>query len=397
MIGSREIDASALGLWPVVGPEEISAATQVLASGKLNYWTGDEGRSFETEFADSINSKYAVALANGTVAIDAALIGIRFKAGDEAIVTPRSFVASASCVVNAGGRPVFVDVDRRSGNLDPEAVEAAITPRTRAIIAVHLAGWPCDMDALSSIAADRGISLIEDCAQAHGARYRDRAVGSIGRVGTWSFCQDKIMTTAGEGGMLTTDDEEVWRRAWEYKDHGKSYDATIRRDHPSGYRWVHQGIGTNWRLTEIQSAIGRVALRNLDAWVLRRRSNAAILDKRLVENHALRIEIPATHEHHSYYKYYFYVREESLRTGWSRCRIMDSVAARGVPCFSGSCSEIYREHGFASRGFEPKMRLPVAKELGETSLMLLVHPTLDASQMHLIADVVNDVVAESTR
>lgn len=383
--------------WPVFGEDEISAATSVLASGKVNYWTGNEGRSFENEFSEFAGTERAVALANGTLALEAALIGIGFQPGDEAIVTPRSFVASASPVVLAGGIPIFVDVDRKSGNLDPKAVERAISPRTRAIIAVHLGGRPCDMDALTAIAESRNIALIEDCAQAHGARYRGRCVGSIGIVGAWSFCQDKIMSTAGEGGMLTTSDETIWRRVWEYKDHGKSFERVHRQDHASGYRWVHDGIGTNWRMTEVQSAVGRVELRRLEGWVNRRRQNARILDARLQESAALRIEVPAEFEVHAYYKYYFYVRPDALKPDWSRDRIMDSVGSFGVPCYSGSCSEIYLERGFADRGFSPPSRLPVARELGETALMLLVHPTLGETDMNYAAGVVNDVMREATR
>lgn len=397
--GSRPVinDVAAFSAWPVFGDEEVSAAVRVLKSGKVNYWTGTEGHSFEDEFAGYVGTRHAVALANGTVALEAALLGIGFQAGDEAIVTPRSFVASASSVALAGGTPIFADVDRKSGNLDPIAVEQAISPRTRAIIAVYLAGRPCEMDSLSRIARDRNIPLIEDCAQAHGAKHRGRRLGSIGTVGTWSFCQDKIITTAGEGGMITTSDADVWRRVWEHKDHGKSYDRVFNQIHPSGYRWIHEGIGTNWRMTEVQSAIGRVMLRKLDDLVARRRANAKILDDRLAESAALRVEPPAPHEESSYYKYYFYVRQEYLKSGWSRNRIMDEVTALGIPCYSGSCSELYREASFLRRGLGPPAPLPVAKELGESSLMLLVDPTLDDWAMNRAADAVNSVMRDATR
>lgn len=382
--------------WPYFEPDEIEAAVKVLQSGKVNYWTGQEGRLFEREFADYVGTKHAIALHNGTVALELALYAMGVGEGDEVVTTPRTFIASASAVVMRGARPIMADIDRDSGLITAESIERVITPRTKAIIVVHLAGWPADMDAIMELARKHNLWVIEDCAQAHGARYKGRSVGSIGHAGAWSFCQDKILTTGGEGGMLTLNDDELWNKAWSFKDHGKSYDAVYNRQHPPGFRWLHEDFGTNWRMLEVQSAIGRVILRKLDGWVEKRRANAHYLSERFRQIPALRVpEVPA-HLYHAYYKYYVYVRPEKLKPGWNRDRIMQAVSELGVPCMSGSCSEIYLEKAFARRGWQPAERLPVAKELGETSLMFLVHPTLGPAHMQAAADAVERVMEQAS-
>lgn len=391
--GGSPIRTAPFAPWPFFAADEIAAATACLSSGKVNYWTGQEGHEFEREFAAFTGCRHAIALANGTVALELALYAMGIGAGDEVIVTSRTFIASASCVVMRGATPVLADVDPVSQNVTAETIRAVLTPRTKAVICVHLAGWPCDMDPILELARERGLKVIEDCAQAHGATYKGRPVGSLGDVAAFSFCQDKIMTTGGEGGMLTTNDEALWRKAWEYKDHGKSFDAVYDRPHPPGFRWLHESFGTNWRLTEMQSAIGRVQLKKLPEWTLKRQRHAAILTESFSRIPALRVTVPPPEIGHAYYKYYVFVRPELVRPSFLsnsklktqnselsvRDRIMAAVNAEGVPCFSGSCSEIYLEKAFA--GLRPAERLPVARELGGTSLMFLVHPTLTEQEM----------------
>ncbi len=374
--GGAPIRTKPFAPWPYFEADEIEAVITVLKSGKVNYWTGDEGRLFEKEFAMFTGCDYAVALANGTVALELALFALGIGPGDEVIVTSRTFIASASCIVARGAIPVMADVDSVSQNITAETITAAITPKTKAIVAVHLAGWPCDMDPILELAKKHNLKIIEDCAQAHGATYKGRPVGSMGDIGAFSFCQDKIMTTGGEGGMLTTNDEEVWRKAWEHKDHGKSYDAVYNRQHSPGFRWLHESFGTNLRMTEMQSTLGRTVLAKLPAWVSSRRRYAGILNARLFEIEALRTTIPPEEYYHSYYKYYVFVRPEALKDGWDRDRIMVAINAEGIQCSTGSCSEIYLEKAFDAKELRPAERLGTAKELGETSLMFLVHPTL---------------------
>ena len=378
--GDRPVRRHPFAPWPHFDADEIEAAARVLRSGKVNYWTGEEGRQFEKEFAASANCAHAVAVANGTVALELALYALGIGPGDEVIVPSRTFIASASCAVMRGATPVLADVDRCSQNLTVDTILPLLTPRTKAIIAVHLSGWPCDMNSIMDLSRSRGLKVIEDCAQAHGATYHGRPVGCLGDVAAFSFCQDKIMTTGGEGGMLTTNDPSIWQRAWSFKDHGKSYNAVYHRIHPPGFRWLHESFGTNWRMTEMQSAIGRVQLAKLRKWVEVRRRNAEILMRGFSPIRAIRVTKPPEEIGHSYYKYYAFVRPERLRKGWSRDRIMSAIQAEGVPCFSGSCSEIYLEKAFPET-MRPGQRLRVARELGETSLMFLVHPTLSENDM----------------
>lgn len=381
--------------WPYFDEDEIQAAVEVLHSGKVNYWTGNQCRLFEQEYAEFTGTQYAIALANGTVALEAALHGLGIGAGDEVIVPARTFIASASCVAVRGARPVVADVDPDSQTLTAETIRAVLTPRSKAIVAVHLAGWPCDMDQICELARSNGIYVIEDCAQAHGATYKGRPVGGLSDVGTFSFCQDKIITTAGEGGMLVTNNREVWRRAWELKDHGKNFAKLEGRSSGGSFAWVHDSFGTNWRMTEFQAAIGRVALRKLPEWVKQRREFAAILDRWLSNVPALRLTVPSEEFGHSYYKYYAFVRPEKLARAWSRERVVESIRAEGVPCYSGVCGEIYREKAFPI-DWRPEFRLPGAVSLGETSLMFLVHPTLAACDVEETAVAVAKVMARAT-
>jgi dTDP-4-amino-4,6-dideoxygalactose transaminase len=378
--------------WPHFDDDERHAVDAVLASGRVNYWTGTEGREFEQEYAAYARTRHAIALTNGTVSLELALVALGIGAGDEVITTPRTFMASASCVVLRGATPVFADVDRDSQNITAQTIERVLSPRTKAIIPVHLAGWPCDMDEIMELAGSLGIAVIEDCAQAHGAAYKGRPVGGLGDFGSFSFCQDKIITTGGEGGMLLTNNEKTWSRAWAYKDHGKSYDAVYKREHGPGFRWLHESFGTNWRLTEMQSAIGRIQLRKLDGWVMQRRAHASRMLEALTNVPGLRIPIPPDFIYHAYYKFYAFIDRDRLRTGWTRDRIVAEIVAAGAPCFAGSCSEVYLEKAFEGQTSRPLNRLPVAQELGETSLMFLVHPTLEIEHVDRTADVAREVL-----
>lgn len=385
------------GPWPHFSAQDIAAVSRVLASGKVNYWTGNECREFEREYAEKLGVQHAIALSNGTLALELALYALGIGPGDEVIVTPRSFIASVSCVIMRGATPVFADVDRDSQNITAATIAPKITPRTKAIIAVHLAGWPCNMDTILDLAKVHNLAVIEDCAQAHGSSYKGRPAGSMGHINAFSFCQDKIMTTGGEGGLVTTNDKELWSRAWSYKDHGKSYDAVYNRQHPPGFRWLHEDFGTNWRMLEVQGVLGRQCLTQLDDWVSIRRRHAARLNAALANEPAIRLTIPQAEIEHSYYKYYAFVRPEALCSGWSRDRILDEVSRQGVTCLAGSCGEMYLEKAFARNGLEQPERLPVAKELGETSLMMLVHPTLTAEAIEYSAETLKRVLHEATR
>jgi dTDP-4-amino-4,6-dideoxygalactose transaminase len=402
------LNHSTFAPWPNFSEEEANIIKDVLLSNKVNYWTGDEARKFEQEFTQWTGATYAVSLANGTLALDVALKALEIGPGDEVIVTPRTFIASVSCVVNAGAKPIFADVDENSGNITAETISCVLTPKTKAIICVHLAGWPCDMDPIMELAKKHGIKVIEDCAQAHGAQYKGRSVGTVGHIGAWSFCQDKIMTTGGEGGMVTTNDEYLWRKMWAYKDHGKTYEAVYEREHPPGFRWLHESFGTNWRMLEIQAAIGRYQLKKMEAWNQQRTFNAQYILHGLKKYKSLRIpdfkckqscskQCASVNKcRHAFYKCYFYIEPKQLKEGWSRDRIIDEINGMDIPCFQGSCSEVYLEKAFDDSGFKPIERLPIAKELGETSIMLLVHPTLTKDNLESTVAAMGVVLDQAT-
>ena len=405
--------------WPCYSSEEISAVEKVLSTNKVNYWTGDECRLFEGEFANWVGVKHAVSLANGTVALDLALKALGIGVGDEVVVTPRSFIASVSCVLNAGATPVFADVDLDTGNVTAKTIADKLSSKTKAIICVHLAGWPCDMDEIMALAEKHDLKVIEDCAQAHGAIYKGRMVGSIGHIGAWSFCQDKIMTTGGEGGMVTTNDKALWKTMWSFKDHGKNFDTVYKKDHPVGFRWLHESIGTNWRMMEMQAAIGRIQLRKMSEWTALRNRNAKILISAL--NSLSIVRAPSCHCEgcanlspgsltqvlvnqdcqqgcvHAYYKLYVYVNPTQLSDGWSRDKIIEEIVGCGIPCGSGSCSEIYLEKAFDGLVCRPNSRLPNAKQLGETAIMFMVHPTITAEQMKAYAVKIHEIFTRASK
>ena len=374
--------------WPVFDEDEIAAVDRILRSGKVNYWTGKECIAFEEEFGKYTGSKFSISLANGTVALDLALKALEVGPGDEVIVSPRSFIASASCVVNCGATPIFADVDRGSQNITPATIEPLISEKTKAIIAVHLAGWPCDMLGLMNLAYKNGLVVIEDCAQAHGAKIKGNSVGTFGHVGCWSFCQDKIISTGGEGGMVTTNDYDLWKKMWSFKDHGKNYDLTLDNPSLNRFRWLHESIGTNFRMTEMQAAIGRVQLKKLNEWSVLRQKHANSIWAVAKEVDGLRVPSFSCSSCnngcamqsgcvHACYKAYVFVEGGVT----DRNNFVDYLNNMGVPCFPGSCSEIYLEKAFKKLDLSPSERLPIAKELGDTSVMFLCHPNLTTTEI----------------
>lgn len=388
---------SLISPWPSFDNAQISAVSDVLYSGKVSAWTGGETALFQEEFSQWCGSTKSIALANGSLALSAAYLAIGVGPGDELITTPRTFIATASSAVLLGATPIFADVDPNSGAITAATIAPLITSRTKAIAVVHLGGWPADMPAICDLARAHGIAVIEDCAQAHGARINGQSVGTFGDVASWSFCQDKIMTTAGEGGMVNTSRLELWDAMWAFKDHGKTHEAVFRREHPPGFRWLHERFGSNFRLTELQSAIGRIQLQRLPEWTAIRTRNALLLAEALGDLSAVRVPHPPEHLTHAWYKFYAFVQPEALADGWSRDRILSEIDALGYPALSGSCSEIYLEKCFQDSGLAPSLRLPVARELGETSLMFLVHPTITRDQMAGYAEAVRSVVQKACR
>lgn len=375
--------------WPSFDDDDVAAASRVLHSGQVNYWTGKEGDLFEQEFSSWVGARHAVALANGTVALELCLRALGVGPGDEVIVPAVTFIASASAVVALGATPVVVDVDPQSHCLDADTVAPAIGPRTAAVIVVHLGGWAADVPGVIELAHRHGVAVVEDCAQAHGARRGGRSVGTLGEIAAWSFCQDKILTTAGEGGAVTTQDRALWRTCWELKDHGKDHELATAPPDTAGFRWVHRRFGTNARLSEIQAAVGRVQLTRADDYLATRRRHAETLSRLLADEPALDLPEPPADVHHAWYRFRMRVRPEALGPGWTRDEVIRAVRAEGARCDQGGCAEIQRERAFG----DLPARLPVAADIGETCLALPVHPTLSDCDVADLADAVHKVLA----
>jgi dTDP-4-amino-4,6-dideoxygalactose transaminase len=384
--------------WPHIAADEIAAVTAVLQSGKINYWTGNVCRQFETDFAHYVGVEYAISLANGTLALELALKAIGIQPGDEVIVPSKTFIATASCVVACGAIPIVADIELDSHNISAATIAPCITSKTKAIIVVHFGGLACDMDPILALAQKNDLLVLEDCAQAHGAQYKGKMVGNLADVALFSFCQDKIITTGGEGGMLVTNNKDIWKRAWEYKDHGKDYDGVHAKPDPNhiGFKWLHNSFGSNYRMTEMQAAIGIQQLRKLPQWLKQRRSNATVLLAGLAKITGINVFEPSSDFVHAYYKFYFCVETTKLTNGWNRDKIMQALNEQGVPCREGSCSEIYREQAFKRLGLGPKQALPNAQRLSSTTLMLPVHPTMDESHMHAMLNIIQQVMGNAT-
>lgn len=384
--------------WPYFENDEIEAANKTLISGKVNYWTGDLGKQFEVAYAKSVGKKYGIALSNGTVALELALRVLGIKAGDEVIVTSRSYVASASCVVLLGAVPVFADVEFESGNISAETIDPLITNKTKAIIPVHVGGWPCNMPEIMDLAAKYDLKVVEDCAQAHGAAIGGKPVGAWGHASIFSFCQDKIISTGGEGGMLLLDDEAAFKQAWAYKDIGRSYDAVYHRQHPAGFRWLTESAGSNFRMTEFQAAIGLKQLGKLSRWVEKRNQHANAIIEVLKSFNFISVPVlnSNTGNQNAHYRLYatvnpnykaVFIENESLRD-----TVVNQLVKEGVPCFSGACSEIYREKLFIDLGYTPRKPCKNAEFFSEQAFCFLVHHTITSSQMDHITAIIRSTL-----
>lgn len=369
--------------WPVFTEKMIQNVSNILSSGKVNQWTGSKVFEFEKKFSEYFGCNHSIAVFNGSVAIELCLKAIGIKNEDEIIVTPRTFIASASSVNMCNAVPIFVDVDPSSQNITLENIKKAKTTKTKAIILVHLAGWPCDLKEIIDWAHENNIYVVEDCAQAHGAKYMDKYVGTWGDINAWSFCQDKIISTGGEGGMVTTNNKNLYLRAWSLKDHGKNYDKIFNQKSltaPGIFRWVHDSLGTNYRMTEIQASIGIDSLELLEDWILIRNKNAKIFNETFANIKLIKLTLPNEIYYHSYYKYYCFINPEFLKEGYTRNSIIHAANSLEIPCFEGTCGEVYKE-----KAYNLNLDLPVTKNLSETSIMLLVDPTYSTDTITEIA------------
>jgi len=366
--------------------KQIKKVSIVLKMNKTNYWTGNECKKFEKEFSNYHGNKYSVAVSNGSVALEIALKALNLKKTDKVIVTPRSFIISASCVLNLGLKPIFADVDD-NGNLSIEGIKLAYNKNVKAIILVHLNGLSCDMDPILNFAKKNKIYLIEDCSQAHGAVYKNKKVGSFGDISTWSFCQDKIISTGGEGGMISTNNKKLWLKCWSLKDHGKNYQSVFHKKHKTGFRWLHDDLGSNYRMTEMQAAIGREQLKLLDQQIKKRNFIAKLYLNELKDFYQkynilkkpdFKCETCPLKDSekkcnkcvHSFYRLNLFINKKKINL----TKLIEKINNNNIKCNIGSCPEIYREKIFKKLKIYPKKRLQNAKLLGEISIMFPINP-----------------------
>ena len=370
--------------YPKFNKNSIKKVQAVLKSGKVNYWTGNECKQFEKEFSTYIGNKYSVAVSNGSVALEIVLRALNLKKGDRVIVTPRSFIISASCVLNVGLIPIFADVDN-NGNLSIEGIKKKYNNSVKAIIVVHLNGLSCDLDPILNFTRKKNIYLIEDCSQAHGAMYKGKKVGSYGDISTWSFCQDKIISTGGEGGMISTNNKKLWLNCWSLKDHGKNHHSCFIKKHKTGFRWLQDYKGSNYRMTEIQAALGREQLKTLDKQIYKRNiivnlylrglkeyyQKFDILDKPDFKNKSCCLKNKScTKCGHAYYRLNLFINVKKI----NQIELLEKLNNKKINCGIGACPEIYREKIFKKLKLCPKKRLVKAKILGETSIVFPINP-----------------------
>lgn len=404
--------------WPQYTDKIISGVSEILCSGKVNQWTGTKVKEFEKKYCDYFGCKYAVAVSNGSVAIELCLRAINLKEGDEVIVTPRSFLASASSINICGGIPVFVDVDYETQNITLENIQAGYSDKTKAVILVHLAGLSCKkIDEIINWCHLKNIYVIEDCAQCHGAKYKNQYLGTFGDINAWSFCQDKIISTGGEGGMVTTNNEFLFKKVWSFKDHGKNYDKTnygnntkqeIQTKNKAGHHnFLHDTIGSNYRMTEIQASIGIDSLDLLQNWIEIRRYNANLLSNCLVKYDFIKILNWHKYEdyynqydmkhiktyYHCYYKYYFYINRDYFGYENIRNIILDEFIKNGICASVGSNSEIYKELCYGeNNNYRIGQECTNAKEIGKSCIMLQTDPTYTKEYMVYFIDKIQKIL-----
>lgn len=369
-------------IWPNYSENEIKKVIRVIKSGKVNYVNGKLGKKFENLFSKWVKRKYSVALANGTVALELAIKSLKLPPKSEILVTARSFFSSASVIVRAGFVPKFLDVDLYTQNILIKDIKKKISKKTKAIICVHLAGNPCDMKNIINISKKYRLKIIEDCAQAHGARIDEKIVGSFGDVSAWSFCNDKIISTLGEGGMVSTNNKKIYNYINSYKDHGLS----LKKKKNLNQKFIYNKdfFGSNYRLTEVQSAIGIAQLLKIND-TLKKRNYIAKKYIKIFEkfNNFFYFYKPPSNIKNSWYRFYVFIKKDLKNFQSIRDKIIYNLNKNGILCYYGACPEIYLENAFKNSNYRSKKRLYNCSILGKTSIALDINHTLSKKTINI--------------
>ena len=364
--------------WPNFSKNLISKVSEILDSGKINYTDGPYGVKFEKKFSKFVGNKYSIAICNGTAALEVAIKSLRLPKNSEILVSARSFFSSASCIVNTGYIPVFADVNLLTQNISLDDIKKKITKRTKAIICVHLGGLPCDMYGIKKLASKKKIQIIEDCSQAHGASIDNKQAGSFGDISTWSFCNDKIISTLGEGGMISTDKKKIYEFCKRQINHGTNFKNNKKTEK---FIYNKDYFGTNLRLTEIQSYAGLEQLKNINK-VQKKRANISKKYLNLISKYKNYLDCyyPPKKIKSAWYRLYFFIKTDIKNYQKLRLKIIKDLRNNDLKCFTGSCPEIYLEKAFKKLNKTKPIRLKNCKILGETSIALDINHTLEHSQ-----------------
>ena len=369
--------------WPIVSSKEIKIVNKVLKSNKLNYWTGTNCTNFEKEFSNKFKIKYSISLANGSVGLDIAIKSLKLKKNSEIIVTPRSYISSVTSVINQGLKPIFADIDLNSQNIEAKNIEKKITKNTKAVVVVHLGGMPSNMIKIKELAKKYNLKIIEDCSQAHGAKINNKYVGTFGDVSVWSFCNDKILNTLGEGGIVATKNRNNFKNLWSLKDCGKNYSKLRKKKRQFKFRWVHDFEGTNLRMTEVQAAVGRYQLKQLDKWIKKRNINSIKINKVCEKFRSIKTQKTPKNFTNAYYRCYVFLRPNFIKKGWTREKILKYLNKIGLYCDVGSCPEIYKEKFLITNKLVSSKELENASLVGKTSIAFKVSPNIYESKFNL--------------
>lgn len=383
--------------WPSFSLAEGKIVSQVLRSNHVNYLFGSIGKEFEKKFSAFSNTHHALALANGTLALDACLRSLRLSHEDEVLVTSRSFIASASSIALLGATPIWCDVDLNSQNILLDEIIKRCTKRTKGIICVHFAGFPCEMDSIMEFAKAKNLFVVEDCAQAHGAKINGISVGSFGHMSAWSFCNDKIMTLGGEGGMITTNDVDLYDKAASFNNHGKNLKKYFSAEKYTHFPYLHDSLGSNYRLTEMQSALGIYQLNKMDSWTVLRARNANIFINAINELEVIQTPVIPKHLTHAWYKLYITLNPSKLKKSITRSIILQKLQSESVPCSFGGSGEIYLEKAFSKSNLLKRGSLSNASFLENYSIMLEVHPTIPKKEVIRRASVLKLVLKDAQK
>ena len=380
--------------WPSYPNILVNSISSLFKTGLVNYLIGNNGKSFEKEFSKKMGIKYSAAVSNGSIALEIALLSLGIKKNDEVIVTSRSYNSSASSILRVGAKPIFCDIDSNTFNICTKSLKSKITKKTKAILCVHLYGYPCEIFKIKKIIKNSQIKIIEDCSQAHGAKIKNKPVGCFGTIGIWSFCYDKIISTGGEGGMISTNSKTIYSKIWSLKEIGKDYNKFYKNRKSINFPYIHDHVGTNARMTEVQSLIGRYQLKNLDSYIRIRNRNALILSSYLNDIKKINIPVIPKNITHAFYRYTITIQSELKNPSNIRNNIIRKIISKKIFCNVGGCPEIYNEKPF-NLDLNASKNIKVANIIGKTSISFLVDNTISIKNMNVIGKKIRIILIKS--